>query len=161
MSAPIVALVASVVALLNAAPEGTFSQDFEAAPVWQRPEDAENARGDYYSTLRVFVRPGTVEQTVLTRGGHVRNDLLVVVQVTKQVAKQSNEHAASLAEIDALVAFVQELQDYMRLHPIGDRDLPQWAQSSIDPVMSLEALQTRRQFESDILVTYTLVGTGT
>lgn len=161
MSAPIVALVASVVALLNAAPEGTFSQDFEAAPVWERPETAENARREYYDTLRVFVRPVTVEQTVLTRGGIVQNDMLAVVQVTMNLMKQTNEHAARVAEINGLVAFVQELQDYMRLHPVGGRDLPQWNKSAIDPVLDLEALLTRQQFQSDILVTYTLVGTGT
>lgn len=155
-AAPTVALADAVTDLLNAAPEDTFSQEFEAARVYQRPDDGENARGDFYNTLRVFVVPGPMEETPVAKA-RVGDVMPVAVLVMKHL--DGGQDADPTAEMDALALFVVELSDYLRTTRLAASEsetesTPKWQGAQIDPTFDTEALQTRRQFSSTLIVTY-------
>lgn len=150
-AAPIIALADAVTDFLNDAPAGTFSQEFAAERVYQRPDDSENARGGAYDTLKVYVIPAAVEDTPIARDRRVAGTFDIIVLVIKHL--DGGQDADPKAEMDELASFVVELSDYLRLNVITD-STAKWQGSQIDPVFSPEALNVRSQFSSSLIVTY-------
>lgn len=138
----IIHIADAVVAELNAAETGTFSQEFEAIrkvlPVYELPELAE---------LKVTVVPKAVEINGSTRAAS-QYGLSVDIGIQKRVGKNIDE------EVLLLTTLVEEIADYLRQRSLNDAPWAGWIHTENDPVYSPEHLAENRTFTSVLTLTY-------
>jgi len=132
----------AVMAELNAAPDGTFSQTMTARrtvlPESNLPELAE---------LKVSVVPKSVEITGSTRATS-QYDIAVDIGVQKKLGKDLD------AEVAALGALVDEMADYLRKRTLDQAPFAVWVGIRNEPVYAPEHLAEQRVFTSVLTVTY-------
>jgi len=97
--------------------------------------------------LHVTVVPREVASSVLDRTRD-EQEVKVDVAVQKKVA------SADVAEVDALLALVQEISDFLNRKAMGDAA---WKKTENKPVYAPEHLREKQQFTSVLTVTYRLV----
>jgi len=132
----------AIVAELNEAPDGTFSQTMTARrtvlPEFNLPELAE---------LKVSVVPKSVEITGSTRAAS-QYDIAVDIGVQKKLGKDLD------AEVAALETLVDEMADYLRRRTLDQTPFAVWVGIRNEPVYVPEHLAERRVFTSVLTVTY-------
>jgi len=141
-----VSIADAVATELNAAPAGTFSQEFAASrkvlPEFNLTDLVE---------LKVTVVPKSIE---ITGGTRVANtyEFAIDVGVQKKLGKDLDTDVASLG------TFVDELADYLRRRPmeVGTHMLI-WAGIRNEPVYAPEHLAEQRVFTSVLTVTYRMM----
>ena len=106
---------------LNSAPDGTFSQSFEAVRSyadWELPLE-ENQGG----TLMVDVVPvGKLDGDIETRGSLSYSPAVdIAVRLGLGPEKRSVNGRFDVAEVDELVAFVQSIAEYFAVDRFGGR----------------------------------------
>lgn len=140
----ILELADAIVEELNAS---AFPEDSRAERVYQLPEASENQDLDHYDTLRLFVVPAGVKQSVATRES-TYDDVVVHVGVMKRIAGETR--------IDPLVALAAEISDHFRfLHFVLEgKPRAEWQGSEIDPLFDQANLTTRKLFVSVVALTY-------
>jgi len=130
---------------LNAAPGGTFSQEFTAVrrvlPEFELADLAE---------LKVSVVPKSVEMTRSTRAG-AQYDIAVDIGVQKKLGKDFD------TEVAALGTLVDEMADWLRGRILTQAPYGTWLSIANDPVYVPEHLAERRVFTSVLTVTYRAV----
>jgi len=135
----------AVVTELNGAPAETFSQTFTAV----RRVLALFASDDKaYRNLTVIVAPATIAIQEGVRG-HGRYDVMIEVGVLKKMTTDDFD-----TEIEAMMAFVQEIVLYMRRLPLADQPEAKWLSTGNEPIYSPEHLHQARVFLSKIQLTY-------
>ena len=141
-----VSIADAVATELNAAPAGTFSQQFTAT----RKVLPEFGLADL-AALKVSVLPKSVEITGGTRAANTY-EFAIDVGVQKKLGKELDTDVASLG------AFVNELADYLRRRPmeVGTHVLV-WAGIRNEPVYAPEHLAEQRVFTSVLTVTYRMM----
>lgn len=138
----IAAIAEAVVAELNV---GTFSQPFKAErhyrPVFDLAEMA---------TLHVSVvaRSVTVERFDRTRHQY---DVQVDIGIQKKC------QTCDLAELDGLMALVEEVADYLRDRRLAACPAAAWIKAENTPIYAPEHLEELRQFTSVLTLTYRVV----
>jgi hypothetical protein len=133
-------IATAVVEALNA---GEFSQEFTAVRHYLPTFDLKDMKD-----LHVSVVPKGVEMSLAGRG-LPQDDVQIDVAVQKKLT------AADLAEIDALVALVQEIADFVRTTgKFGDSA---WMKTENVPIYSPEHLEQLRQFTSVLTLTLRMV----
>jgi hypothetical protein len=135
----IIQIADALVAELNA---GTFSQTFTAerayVPRFNLEEMAE---------LRVTVVPKGVEITGGTRAKSV-HDYRIDIGVQKKLDSDD------LAGVDALMAFVEEIADYLRFRRLEGAPEAHWLGIENGPIYVTGHLHEMRLFTSVLTVTY-------
>ena len=135
-------IATAVVEALNA---GEFSQEFTAVRHYLPTFDLKDMKD-----LHVSVVPKGVEMSTAGRG-LAQDDVQIDVAVQKKLS------AGDLAEIDALVALVQEIADFVRsTGRFGDAA---WVRTENTPIYSPEHLENLRQFTSVLTLTLRVVRT--
>ncbi|MBW1649016.1 MAG: hypothetical protein JRJ72_13110 [Deltaproteobacteria bacterium] len=132
----------AVVAELNAAPAGTFSQPFTAQRRVLPEFDLEDL-----AQLKVSVVPKSVEITGSTRAAS-QYEIAVDVGVQKKLGKDLD------AEVAALGTLVDEMADFLRGRTLDQAPFAVWVGIRNDPVYAPEHLAERRVFTSVLTVTY-------
>ena len=140
--ATIVDIADAVVAELNA---GQFSQAFTAVRSYRPQYDLSEM-----TTLHVTVVPKGVEMVTVSRNS-VQHDVSVDVAVQKKLETESN------AEIDPLMALVEELADFFRLRRLAACPNAVWMKTENEPVYSPGHLEELRQFTSVLTLTFRVV----
>jgi len=135
----------AVVAELNSPPPGTFAQAFTAARHYRPQFDLAELK-----TLRVSVVPRKVEITSLMRSAN-QNDVSVDVAVQKKVSPDDT------AELDALMALVEQIADYFRLRRLTAVPTALWTKTENVPVYSPEHLEQKQVFTSVLTFTFRVV----
>lgn len=124
---------------LNAA---TFSQAFTAErhyqPLFELPE---------MKDLHVTVVPGALSIQPLGRGQN-QCDVKVDVAIQKKFAKGDN------AELDPLMALVEEIADHFRLKRLAGYEAAMWVKTENAPVYAQEHMEQLRQFTSVLTFTF-------
>jgi hypothetical protein len=138
MPASIIAIADAVTAELSAA---TFSQPVTAVrhylPSFELPE---------MSTLKVSVVPRSAVSTALDRNRYSYDyEIEVAVQQKTQ---------PSLANLDALMALVEEIGDHLRRSPLPGLPEVRCVEVANAPVYASEHLQELGQFTSVLTLTY-------
>ena len=132
----------AVAAELNAAVEGTFSEDFTAIrrvlPEFDLAELAE---------LKVSIVPKAVTITGATRSAS-QYEIAVDVGVQKKLGKDLDSEVATLG------TFVDELADYLRQRVLTQAAYAAWVSIANEPVYAPEHLSGDRVFTSVLTVTY-------
>lgn len=136
----IAAIADAVAAHINA---GTFSQPVSAERMYQPAFTLEDL-----ADLRVSVVPRTVGIAAATRASSLF-ECVVDVGVQKKLPAEGAD-----AEIDALLDFVEEITDHLRLSRLPDAPEAAWAGIAHEPVVSSESLEQHRVFTSVLSVTY-------
>src|SRR4051794_4002799 len=126
----------AVVAALNTAANGTFGQAFSAARAYRPQFDLVELK-----TLRVTVVPKALEITSLSRTAN-QNDVAVDVAVQKKVT------VGDLAELDGLMALVEEIGDYFRFKRLPAFPTALWTKTENNPVYAPEHLEQKQVFTS-------------
>lgn len=124
---------------LNAA---TFSQPFTAERHYQPLFDLSEMKD-----LHVTVVPNAVSVHPLGRGQN-RYDVKVDVAVQKKFAKGDN------AELDPLIALVEEIADHFRLKRLEGFAAAMWVKTENAPVYAQEHMEQLRQFTSVVTLTF-------
>lgn len=135
MPSQVATIAEAVKAALNAAPDGTFSQAFEARRLYV-PEDGLEALAE----LTVTVVPKANDRTPQTRAA-VLKEIQVDVGVRKRLAQGTDPAAEDAnAEIDALMLVVEEVAGHL-----DHLDVPaanaRWVATTNDPVYDMERLR--------------------
>ena len=134
----------AVVSELNG---GSFSQTFTAergyAPAFELPE---------MKDLHVTVVPKGAAVMPGSRG-HNQHDYQIDVAVQKKLSAV----AADNAEIDALMALVEEIADFFRLRRLAAKPEAIWVKADNAPIYSSEHLSELRQFTSVLTLTFRVV----
>ena len=132
----------AVVAELNG---GTFSQPFEAKRYYRPVFDLAEM-----SDLHVSVVPRgmTIERADRSRNQH---------DVQIDVAVQQKLRTADNAELDALMALVEEIADFFRLRRLAEYPDAVWVKTENVPVYAQEHLEEFRQFTSVLTLTFRVV----
>jgi len=129
----------AVVTELN---DGDFSQEFTAVrqyrPEFELPEMKE---------LHVTVVPKGVTITSLGRGVN-QHDYQIDVAVQKKLTTED------AAELDPLMALVEEIADFFRLRRLASYTDAAWVKTENDPVYSQEHLGEMRQLTSVLTLTF-------
>jgi len=137
--AAIIDIADAVVGELNG---HTFSKPFKAVrhyrPVFELADMA---------ALHVTVVPRGVEMQAASRV-QVQHDFAVDIGVQKKLETASN------AEIDALMALVEEIADFFRLRRLQSVPGAVWARTENQPVYAPEHLEQLRQFTSVLTLTF-------
>ena len=132
----------AVAAELNAAVEGTFTEDFTAQrlvlPEFDLAELAD---------LKVSVVPKAVTITGSTRSAS-QYEIAVDVGVQKKLGKDLD------SEVAALGTFVDEIADYLRQRALTQAAYAAWVSIANEPVYAPEHLAGDRVFTSVLTVTY-------
>jgi len=110
------------------------------------------AQRDYTPTFELKDM-GTLHVTVVARGiematasrAYAQNDWQVDVAVQKKIASENN------AEVDALMALVQDIAEHLRA--VGTFGPGQWLRAENIPIYSPEHLNDMRQFTSVLTLT--------
>ena len=135
----VVQVAQAVTDALNA---GTFSMPFTAQrlalPLFTLEE---------MQVLHVTVVPREVASSVLDRASD-EDEVKVDVAVQKRAA------AVAVADVDPLLAFVQEIADFLNRRQMGDAI---WKKTENKPVYAPEHLREKQQFTSVLTVTYKVV----
>lgn len=135
----VVQVAQAVTDALNA---GTFSMPFTAQrmalPLFTLEE---------MQDLHVTVVPREVASSVLDRASD-EDEVKVDVAVQKRTA------SVAVADVDPLLAFVQEIADFLNRQQMGDAI---WKKTENKPVYLPEHLREKEQFTSVLTVTYKLV----
>jgi hypothetical protein len=135
----VVQVAQAVTDALNA---GTFSMPFTAQrlalPLFTLEE---------MQVLHVTVVPREVASSVLDRASD-EDEVKVDVAVQKRAA------SVAVADVDPLLAFVQEIADFLNRRQMGDAI---WKKTENKPVYLPEHLREKEQFTSVLTVTYKLV----
>jgi len=129
----------AVVTELN---DGEFSQEFTAVRAY-RPEFELPEMKD----LHVTVVPRGVAITSLGRGVN-QHDYQIDVAVQKKLAAEDS------AELDPLMALVEEIADFFRLRRLSAYTDAAWVKTENDPVYSQEHLGEMRQLTSVLTLTF-------
>jgi len=99
------------------------------------------------SVLTVTVVPKAMDGERVARSAE-QVDYQIDVGVQKKLA------TASVAEIDALMALVQEIADRLRFRRLAEKPDALWVRTQNEPVYSVEHLSQLRQFTSVLTLTY-------
>lgn len=110
--------------------------------------------------LLVFVQPGSTYATTRLARGSWQRDPQVQVVVVRRLATDPYD-----AECDDLMAFVEELRMLLATADLADHETwrgtprPLLRAQTIDndPVVSVETLETMRQFTSVLTITYRVI----
>jgi len=132
----------AVVATLNAAPAGTFSQWFSAQRRVLPEFDLEDL-----AQLKVSVVPKSVEITGSTRAAS-QYEIAIDIGVQQKLGKDLD------AKVAALGTLVDEMADYLRGRTLDQAPFAAWVGITNDPVYAPEHLAERRVFTSVLTVTY-------
>ncbi len=97
--------------------------------------------------LRVTVVPREIARSILDRARD-EEEVRVDVAVQKKVA------SAAVAEVDPLLALVQEISDFLNRRAMGTA---MWKGTENKPVYAPEHLHEKQQFTSVLTVTYRMV----
>jgi hypothetical protein len=138
----------AVVAELNAAPVPPatgFSQAFTAIRAYRPQFDLTELK-----TLRVTVVPKAIEIINITRHSN-QNDVAVDVAVQKKV------NPAVPAEMDAMMALVEQIGDFFRLRRLTSLPTALWTKTENTPVYSPEHLEQKQVFTSVLTLTFRVV----
>ena len=129
----------AVVAELNA---GTFSRPFAAARFYRPVFDLAEMQA-----LHVSVVPKglAIERLDRSRNQH---DLQMDIAVQQKLGSADN------AEIDALVALVEEVADFFRLRRLAACPAAVWVRTDNVPIYAPEHLEELRQFTSVLTLTF-------
>jgi len=135
------AMIADIAGAVVTALNGhTFSQPFTAARAYLPVFDLKDMKD-----LRVTVVPRGVEMSTAGRG-LAASDIQIDVAVQKKLASADN------AEIDALMALVQEIAEFIRsTGRFGDGS---WVRTENVPIYSPEHLGELRQFTSVLTLSF-------
>ncbi len=141
-----ISITDAVAAELNAAPAGTFSQEFTAT----RKVLPEFGLADL-AELKVTIVPKSVEITGGTRAAHAY-EFAIDVGVQKKLGKDLDTDVVTLG------TFVDELADYLRRRSleVGTHALA-WAGIRNEPIYAPEHLAEQRVFTSVLTVTYRMM----
>ena len=129
----------AVVAKLNGA---TFSQEFTAVRTWQPSFELKDMQA-----LKVTVVPHARETEKISRSAQA-----VTCQIDVAVQKKLVE--ADNAEIDALVALVEEIEDLFEFCELAGPPKAVWVKTENKPVVAPEHLAELRQFTSVLTLTF-------
>jgi len=132
----------AVVAELNAAPPGTFSQAFTAVRRVRPEFDLQDLE-----TLQVSVVPKQHTMRAITRGATL-HEPVVTIGVQKRI--ESDEDA----ETAALGVLTDEIARHLRQRPLAAMPGAVWAGTEIEPVYAPEHLAEHRVFTSVVTVNY-------
>jgi len=121
---------------------GTFSQTFIAERLY-RP-DFELAE---MKTLHVSVVPKGIATSALSRGQNLY-DVSIDVAIQKKLAAENE------AEIDPLMALVEELADFFRLRRLTAVPAAVWLKTENLPVYAMEHLEQKKLFTSVLTFTF-------
>ena len=135
----------AVVAELNNAAPGTFSQTFTAARHYRPQFDLAELK-----TLRVSVVPKGIEISGLGRSSN-QHDVSIDVAVQKKVA------AADAAELDGLTHLTEQIADFFRLRRLTALPGALWTKTDNVPVYAPEHLETKQVFTSVLTLTFRVV----
>ena len=100
--------------------------------------------------LHVTVVPKGLELTTAGRG-IAQDDVQIDVAVQKKLA------TTDMAEIDALMALVEQIADFLRQRRLAGAPGAAWVRTENVPVYSAEHLGELRQFTSVLTLTYRLM----
>ena len=134
----VVAVADAVVDELNA---GTFGQPFTAERNYLPCYELEDIKN-----LRVTVVPKTVAIQIKDRSS-TQDDVEIDIAVQQKLTTADN------AEIDPLLALVQEIADYLRFKRFSPPDAI-WVGTRNEPVYAQEHLDRFRVFTSLLTLTY-------
>jgi len=138
----IIAIADAVVAALNGAPAGTFSQPFVARRYYMPVFELKDMK-----TLHVTVVPRGVEMSTASRA-LLQHDVLIDVAVQKKFPQDVTGDQPAL---DSLMSLVQEIADFLRA--TGRFGNAQWVRMDNKPVYSSEHMEQLRQFTSVLTLT--------
>ncbi|HBR20294.1 MAG: hypothetical protein UV78_C0006G0021 [Parcubacteria group bacterium GW2011_GWA2_43_17] len=126
---------------------GTFSQSFTPVrTVFPNFELKELA------ALKVTIVPRSVDSSIVTRVSE-QDDYVIDIGVQKKLTDNFE------AEIEALISFVTEIKDFLKLkHLTMTTRVAMWINTKIDPIYSREHIAGDNVFTSVITVTYRMVG---
>lgn len=141
----ITAIADAVVARLSA---GTFSMPFTAVRRYQPVFDLEDL-----ATLRVSVVPRSLAIVGASRQTS-QFDAQIDIGVQKRLSPAPGNPASDEAEIDALLALVEEIADWLRFTRLPTTPEAVWVGVAQEPVVAGEHLEQHRQFTSILTVTY-------
>jgi len=122
-----------------------FSMDFTAARVYRPSYDLKDVKD-----LTVVVAPRANEITLLNRRDD-QYEVTVQIGVLKKLDDEDN------AEIDPLMALVQEICEFLSRKAMGTG---LWLSTKNDPIYLAEHLHQYRQFTSVITATYRVMEGG-
>lgn len=147
------ACAAAVTDALNDATAGTFSQDFAAIRSyadWELPLE-ESAEAD---AVFVDVVPVPQLESELETRGSLSYSPAVDVVVRKKLGPEKRDMNGryALAEIDALVLFVQELAEFFVIDQFASGE--RWKQTDIRRAFVPHHLYENHQFTGQIRVTF-------
>ena len=124
----------------------TFSQPFTAErqylPVFELPD---------MKVLHVTVAPRGIAISALDRG-RCQHDVQIDIAVQKKITTDTP------AEIDPLMALVQEIADFFKLRQLVSLPAAVWIKTENAPIYALEHLQELRQFTSVLTLTFKVMG---
>jgi len=132
----------AVVAELNA---GTFSQAFEAKRYYRPVFDLAEMKDLHVS---VVPRGVTIERADRSRNQH---------DVQIDVAVQQKFQSGDAAELDPLMALVEEIADFFRLRRLAAYPDAVWVKTENVPVYAQEHIEEFRQFTSVLTLTFRVV----
>ncbi len=146
----VVSVANAIVDVLNTAQVETFAQGFAAERQYKPEYDLAQLK-----TLRVTVVPKKIEIASLGRNVN-QHDVSVDVAIQKKVA------SASVEELDPLMAFAEQIADYLRLKRLalgedGAGGSAIWAKTENVPIYSPEHLEQKQVFTSVLTVTFRVV----
>ena len=137
---PVIADIAEAVkAGLNA---HDFSMEFEAARDYLPVFDLQEMQ-----TLHVTVVPAGMTIAKLDRS-RTQSDVQVDIGIQKKLSTADN------AEIDALMALVEEVVDFLRFRKLEAFPEALWVSTENNPIFVREHLSEMRQFTSVLSLTY-------
>ena len=132
----------AVAAELNAAEQGTFSEDFTAERRVLPQFDLEDL-----AALLVTVVPKSVQIAGSTRSV-CQYDVAIDIGVQKKLGTDLD------VEVAVMGTLVDEIADFLRRRPLEATPSAVWVASSNDPVYAPAHLAERRVFTSVLTVTY-------
>ena len=138
----IINIADALVAALNA---HTFTEPFTAARTYRPDFDLKDM-----NDLHVTVVPQGIEMSTLGRNV-VQDDVQIDMAVQKRLSAPENEEA----ELDALMALVREVADFIRA--TGQFDGGVWTNTENVPIYSQEHLAELRQFTSVLTLTFRVI----
>lgn len=153
----VLADIATLVAdALNNAPAGTFSQSFGAVRSyadWELPLE-ESPTGN--EALRVDVVPVPALESELESRGAISYSPATDIIVRKRLGQDARgvDGKLLLAEVDALVLFVQELAEFFTADQMDAETGARWKQTDIRRAYVPSHLKERHQFTGQIRVTF-------
>jgi len=138
----IITVADALVAALNA---HTFSESFTAARAYRPTFDLKEM-----TDLHVTVVPKGIEMSTLGRNV-AQDDVQIDLAVQKRLSAPENEDA----ELDALMALVREIADFVR--STGEFNGGVWTNTENVPIYSQEHLSELRQFTSVLTLTFRVI----